>query len=339
MLWPPSREGLRRQLGRLCRLCPRRPAAAMARARACLFLLAAFAGSFAASYLAAGRGRLQQRPWGPRPAAHAVAEDSARLRRFPARGLFEPAARPASTAALRCLPAAGGAPAYLPLAIGISCVHCGSSSLAAVSPANNHPSATIRPVTTDRFRCVAGWHSLQYLTAHPQLSSGSVKEHHFFPYERSIPPLELYAKQFALPLTPSPPGAALSAALPMFGLDFTPGYLSKSAQDPRVISQVAELPEEVRFIVLLKSAKEFIKGRLRSQATRACLTDDECWAPIRRYLNLKTVDVTLKLVKFVLRMMAIVQGKRASTSSCGRGWRSLTVAGSSSCGASFCVFI
>ena len=185
------------------------------------------------------------------PAAAAELAAAARRRRFPPHGLFEGTPRrPVSADSLHCH-ALDGDPmqtACLPLVLGISCVHCGSSSLAA------------------------------YLNAHPQLSHGAHKEHHFFPdrsnSDRSGRLLK-YSKQFLLPV-PS------QGELQTYGLDFTPGYLSKSAMDERVISQVAELPAETRFIVILKSAQEFMRGRLREKATFKCLEDQQCWQDIRR---------------------------------------------------------
>lgn len=174
--------------------------------------------------------------------------------RFPPHGLFEGGpGRPVSADSLQCHAFAGDEEgstkqACLPLVLGISCVHCGSSSLAA------------------------------YLNAHPQLSYGARKEHHFFPdrsnSDRSARLLK-YSEQFLFPIPPQ-------AELGTYGLDFTPGYLSKSAMDKRVISQVAELPAETRFIVIIKSAKEFMQGRLREKATFKCLEDRQCWQEMRR---------------------------------------------------------
>eukprot|EP01043_Picozoa_sp_COSAG02_P030793 COSAG02_NODE_1982_length_10196_cov_6.214816_16_plen_262_part_00 len=174
--------------------------------------------------------------------------------RFPTHGLFKGRPmRPVSADSLHCRVLAADAEGHtqqacLPLVLGISCVHCGSSSLAS------------------------------YLNAHPQLSYGAHKEHHFFPdrsnSDRSSRLLK-YSQQFLLPV-PS------QGDLQTYGLDFTPGYLSKSAMDKRVISQVAELPEETRFIVVIKSAKEFMKGRLRERATFSCFENQQCWQEIRR---------------------------------------------------------
>ena len=176
---------------------------------------------------------------------------AARRRRFPSHGLFEGRpGKPVSADSLHCHALDGGPmqTACLPLVLGISCVHCGSSSLAA------------------------------YLNAHPQLSHGGHKEHHFFPDQSNSDRsgrLLKYSKQFLLPV-PS------QGELQTYGLDFTPGYLSKSAMDRRVVSQVAELPDETRFIVILKSAQEFMRGRLREKATFKCLEDPQCWQDIRR---------------------------------------------------------
>lgn len=174
-------------------------------------------------------------------------------RRFPQHGLFAGSGSPpASAESLQCHTVAGRADsqqvACLPLVLGISCVHCGSSSLAA------------------------------YLNAHPQLSYGLRKEHHFFPDRSNLgrsDRLLKYSNQFLLP-------APAQGRLQTYGLDFTPGYLSKSAMDKRVISQVAELPEETRFLVLLMSAKEFMRGRLREKATYACLQNQQCWQEVRK---------------------------------------------------------
>ena len=192
-----------------------------------------------------------------------VAATPAAPKRFPAHGLFEGgSARPTTAAELRCRSTGAEQQqqqqqqqqrACLPLVLGISCVHCGSSSLAS------------------------------YLNAHPQLSYGGRKEHHFFPYrhprsEHSPSPLLGYAGQFLSPL----PASDDEDQPAVYGLDFTPGYLSKSAQDKQVIVQVAELPAETKFIVILKKPEEFMKGRLRSKATVQCLEDEQCWSAVRR---------------------------------------------------------
>ena len=189
--------------------------------------------------------------------------------RFPPHGLFEGRpGRPVSADSLHCRALTGNAErhsqqACLPLVLGISCVHCGSSSLAA------------------------------YLNAHPQLSYGARKEHHFFPdrsdSDRSTRLLK-YSQQFVLPV-PS------QGDLQSYGLDFTPGYLSKSAMDKRVISQVAELPAETRFIVIIKSAKAFMKGRLRERATFSCFENSQCWQETRR-LCCQHIQLELWLAQF-----------------------------------------
>ena len=138
-------------------------------------------GSPAAARGPPGPAPLLLRPEPPDPAA--PEPGGARRKRFPAHGLFEPAASRPTPQALRCRPAAAAAEGAaaagplrqecLPLALGISCVHCGSSSLA------------------------------KYLNAHPMLSYAGTKEHHFFPHPAGRDPLASYSKQFRLPVRPT----------------------------------------------------------------------------------------------------------------------------------------
>lgn len=113
-----------------------------------------------------------------------------------------------------------------------------------------------------------------YLASHPQLSYGTEKEHRFFPHSVSET-WEDYAVQFTM--------RSPTALAPKYGFDFTPGYLSKSAQDRKVIAQIAEMmPPSTKFIVILKSPLAFALSRFSPAQLAHCHLPSRCASDVLR---------------------------------------------------------